>query len=184
MTINERIKHIQVDSGLKAWEFGERIGIKKSSISTILSGKTNPSEQTIRSICREFGVQEAWLKTGKGEIYKASETLNLDDLINEYGMNTTERTIVRNLLRVYFSLQQDTRQEIMARFSDVFSGYLMQMSAQNLRKAIREELQRRDELKNVHDWTDAELQRQLDAEKEETDEPSTFFSGSSGTAIA
>ncbi len=46
-------------------QFGERIGITGASCSTIESGKSNPSDQTVRSICREFGIREAWLRTGE-----------------------------------------------------------------------------------------------------------------------
>lgn len=48
-------------------DFGTRIGITASSVSTIENGKSNPSDQTIRAIYREFGVDEMWLRTGEGE---------------------------------------------------------------------------------------------------------------------
>lgn len=53
-------------------KFGERIGITTASLSNIENGKTNPSDQTIRSICREFGVNELWLRHGDegGEMYQ------------------------------------------------------------------------------------------------------------------
>ena len=65
--MNERIKQVRLKFDLTQSEFGERIGITKSSVSTIESGKSNPSDQTIRSICREFSVNESWLRTGEGE---------------------------------------------------------------------------------------------------------------------
>ena len=49
-------------------DFGKRIGIGKSSVSTIESGKNNPSDQTVHFICREFNVNENWLRTGEGEM--------------------------------------------------------------------------------------------------------------------
>lgn len=68
-TTNERIKQIRKEAGLTLEKFGERIGITASSCSTIESGKSNPSKQTILMICQEFGVSEAWLRTGAGEAY-------------------------------------------------------------------------------------------------------------------
>ena len=50
-------------------KFGSRIGISNPSVSTIESGKSNPSNQTILAICREFGVSEMWLRTGEGKPY-------------------------------------------------------------------------------------------------------------------
>ena len=48
-------------------QFGDRIGIKKSAISLIESGRNGVTDQTIRLICREFNVNESWLRTGEGE---------------------------------------------------------------------------------------------------------------------
>ena len=67
MTIGERIRSIRLSQDLTQEVFGERIGLKKNSVSQIESGKANPSEQTFRSICREFGVSEDWLRTGEGD---------------------------------------------------------------------------------------------------------------------
>lgn len=72
-TIGERIRHLRKDDLLLTMEkFGERIGITTASLSNIENGKTNPSDQTIRSICREFGVNELWLRYGDegGEMYQ------------------------------------------------------------------------------------------------------------------
>lgn len=52
-------------------DFGARIGITASSVSTIENGKNDPAGQTIRSICREFGVDELWLREGIGEPFAA-----------------------------------------------------------------------------------------------------------------
>ena len=68
MSMNERIKYIRKSSGLTQAEFGERIGITFSSVSLLEKGKNNPSEQTIREICREFDVNKVWLLYGKGEM--------------------------------------------------------------------------------------------------------------------
>lgn len=69
--MNERIKAIRksfsIDLSQEA--FGNRIGLTKAAISKIESGVSNPSEQTILSICREFNVNEEWLRTGNGEMF-------------------------------------------------------------------------------------------------------------------
>lgn len=64
--INTRIKKIRRDAKLTQEQFGARIGITGASCSTIESGKSNPSSQTVKSICREFGIREEWLRTGEG----------------------------------------------------------------------------------------------------------------------
>ena len=67
--MNNRIKEVRKRAGLNQDQFGKNIGITKSSVSTIESGKSNPSEQTILLICREFHVSEEWLRTGRGDMF-------------------------------------------------------------------------------------------------------------------
>ena len=64
--MNERIKQIRKSANLTLEKFGKRIGITAASCSNIESGKTNPSNQTIQAICKEFGCNEIWLRTGEG----------------------------------------------------------------------------------------------------------------------
>lgn len=68
-SIGNRIRTVRKENGLTLVTFGERIGITNPSLSAIENGKTNPSTQTVMLICREFGVNETWLRTGEGEKY-------------------------------------------------------------------------------------------------------------------
>ena len=69
MNIGERIKELRkAVLEMTQDEFSERIGIKRSGLSLIEIGRNNPSDQTIRSICREFDVSEDWLRYGVGEM--------------------------------------------------------------------------------------------------------------------
>lgn len=70
-TIGNRVKTVRKADSLTLAKFGNRIGITAASLSNIELGKTNPSDQTIRSICREFKVNEIWLRTGDGEMHQA-----------------------------------------------------------------------------------------------------------------
>lgn len=51
-------------------EFGARIGVKGNTIGNYELGLRNPSDAVIFSICREFNVNEEWLRTGNGEMLK------------------------------------------------------------------------------------------------------------------
>jgi transcriptional regulator with XRE-family HTH domain len=101
--MNTRIKTVRKSVGLTLEKFGERIGITASSVSAIEVGKNNPSEQTIRAICREFGVNEIWLRTGAGEMFRPEEeseelARNLKRLMNGRP-DSLARRAVRVLLR-------------------------------------------------------------------------------------
>lgn len=64
--MNERFKKVRKTLGLTQSEFGKSLGISNTAISKIEKGENNVSESNIISICREFGVNEEWLRTGVG----------------------------------------------------------------------------------------------------------------------
>ena len=68
--MGERVKELRKALGLSGEKFGEKIGLKRNSLSQIETGKNNLSEQNILAICREFNVNEEWLRTGSGEMFK------------------------------------------------------------------------------------------------------------------
>ncbi len=66
-SIGDRIKYLRKTKLSKTQkDFGDHIGLKPNSISDIESGKNNPTQQTIKAICREFSVNEDWLLNGTG----------------------------------------------------------------------------------------------------------------------
>jgi len=71
MTQGERVKAIRKSAkvNLTLEKFGERIGLKKSAVSLIESGKNALTDANIKSICREFNVDYMWLTTGEGEMF-------------------------------------------------------------------------------------------------------------------
>lgn len=70
MEIKDRISYVITVSGLKKNEFAKRINISPASVSQLCAGITNPSNQTIASICEKFGVDRIWLETGAGEPFR------------------------------------------------------------------------------------------------------------------
>lgn len=50
-------------------EFADRIGIKRNSLANYETGRNTPIDAIIVSICREFNVNEEWLREGKGEMF-------------------------------------------------------------------------------------------------------------------
>ena len=67
--MNERIKKILEELGLKKVEFAERLHISRPYASELCSGAKAPSDRTIKDICDKFGVREAWLREGEGEMF-------------------------------------------------------------------------------------------------------------------
>ena len=62
-----RIKQVRQSEWLTQAEFAEKIGLSRNYIAMIEIGQRKPSDRTIKDICRIFGVNEIWLRTGVGE---------------------------------------------------------------------------------------------------------------------
>lgn len=75
MTQGERVKEVRNSLDLTLEKFGEKLGVTKTAISRIEKGERNLTDQMFKSICREFGVREEWLRTGDGEPF-GSQTRN------------------------------------------------------------------------------------------------------------
>lgn len=67
--MKDRIKQIREALNLTQVEFGNRLGVKGNTITNYESGLRTPSNSVILSICREFNVNEEWLRTGKSEMF-------------------------------------------------------------------------------------------------------------------
>ena len=79
MTQGERVREVRKTLGLTLEKFGEKIGMKKNSVSQIENGKNNVTDANIKAICREFNVDYIWLTTGDGEMFVDSD----DDFIEK-----------------------------------------------------------------------------------------------------
>lgn len=120
MTQGERVKEIRKSDkvNLTMEKFGERIGLKKSAVSLIESGKNALTDANIKSICREFGVDYMWLTTGDGEMFVDTD----DDFIERIdrimaGENETRKNMFKALL---YASDEDI--EALARIIELFSN--------------------------------------------------------------
>lgn len=67
--MKNRIKQIRQNAGLTQLEFAKRIGVSRNTIATYETSVRIPIDAILISICREFDVNETWLRTGEGEMY-------------------------------------------------------------------------------------------------------------------
>lgn len=67
--MNERIKKLRKVLDLTQQEFADRIGIKRNSFANYETGRNTPIDAIIVSICREFNVNEDWLRYGEGDMF-------------------------------------------------------------------------------------------------------------------
>ena len=99
--INSRIAAVIKDSGLTKTAFAERIKVSQQHISRLAKNGI-PSDRTIWDICREFNVNETWLRTGEGEMFM---DLDSDDEISAYvgKVLNDEKAVYQRKLLLFFS---------------------------------------------------------------------------------
>ena len=71
--IKDRIKEIREDAGLSQKDFGSKVKLSRSQISCYEKGIRDATDRSIKDICREFDVNENWLRFGEGEKYSINE---------------------------------------------------------------------------------------------------------------
>lgn len=68
--IGTRIKALRQALDLTQEQFASQIGLSRNYIAMIEIGQRDPSKRSISDICRVFGVDLIWLRTGAGEMFK------------------------------------------------------------------------------------------------------------------
>lgn len=83
MNTGERVRYLRKDLlHLTLEKFGDRLGVGKTAISKIEVNYRSLSNQMLKSICREYGVSEEWLRNGTGEPF-GSINQELSSLMNQ-----------------------------------------------------------------------------------------------------
>lgn len=102
--MNGRIKAVRAESGLTQANFGAKIGVSQNYVWMMETGARVPGDRTIRDICREFGVNEVWLRTGAGEMHRPrSDAEELAELVSTRLVDAPDAfqaALVRMLLRL------------------------------------------------------------------------------------
>lgn len=69
-TIGERIAQIIEAKKLKRVQFADELCIDQSYVTQLTTGRRNPSNRLLMSICEKYNVNETWLRTGEGEMFR------------------------------------------------------------------------------------------------------------------
>lgn len=152
MTIGERIRQVRKFKDLTQKKFADSLGMKQNTVATYEMGRTNPSDPAIKSICREFGVNEEWLRSGEGEMFAPDATSALDALAQEQKLTHGEYILIEKLL----SLKPEVRQGIL--------DYIMEVAAAVNSNDVPTSVPDAQEMSESE--LHAELDRQLGIEKE------------------
>ena len=120
---NSRVKEVRMALNLSQKSFGEKLGMKTSSISTIEKGVNNLTNIVANLICKTYNVNYLWLTEGKGEMFETPDTA-LDDLIMQYDLNEVDTF----LIKAYLNMSKEERAE----FAEVILNKLLTILKQEL----------------------------------------------------
>ena len=83
--MNTRIRILREHLNMNQEDFGAKIGVRRSTITNYETGARIPLDTVVSSICREFNVNEVWLRTGEGEMFRdTSREEELAALMGEF----------------------------------------------------------------------------------------------------
>lgn len=105
--MKDRIKQIRKQNDLTQVEFGNKIGVKGNTVTGYETGLRVPSDAVVLSICREFNINEEWLRNGIEPMQK-NRTRNQEIL--EFANNVmeeTDETFKKRLVAALSKLNED-----------------------------------------------------------------------------
>ena len=119
--MNKRISLVRKQKGLNQDDFADQLGLTKNFISLIETGKREPSDRTVKDICREFCVNETWLRTGEGEMFlDVSREEEIADLTNK--LLSEESDSFKNRLISALARLTDEQWDLFEQFIDDIAG--------------------------------------------------------------
>lgn len=117
--MKNRIRALRKQLGLNQTDFGERIGIKQTTVAGYETGAKNPRDAVILSICKEFNVNEEWLRTGKGDMFQhLPEEDETAAFVSELLFDNDNElyTLIKEIMRTYAQLDEKSK-EVLKQFS-------------------------------------------------------------------
>lgn len=105
--MNIRIEQIRKNEGLSRAAFGNRIGVSGDVINNLERGRVEIKDHIIKLICREFNVNEEWLRNGTGEMF--IEIDEEDQLMEWAGRVLGDRSgsFKKKFVKMLMSLSED-----------------------------------------------------------------------------
>ncbi len=100
MEFNDRLKIVRKRLGLTQQEFADKLGIKRGAIANYEIGRNTPIDAVITLICREFSINEVWLRTGEGGEENMFAKVDEDDRysINLGKLSTTDNETAQRMV--------------------------------------------------------------------------------------
>ncbi|MCC0670798.1 helix-turn-helix transcriptional regulator [Clostridioides sp. ES-S-0145-01] len=101
MPIYKRIKELRKDVlKLTQEDFSKKINISRSNLGSLEIDRVKVTDRVISDICREFSVNENWLRHGKGDIFTENDNTIISELSNKYKLDNLDVKILESYLNL------------------------------------------------------------------------------------
>lgn len=112
-TIIDRLIRARTKMGLKQGKFAEKIGLSQAAVSDFENHKKALIDRNIRVICLVFGINEGWLRTGKGEMFLDGKAPDEDTMLEMYrALSDDGRKMVMDYINLVLKNEKAMRGEI------------------------------------------------------------------------
>ena len=108
-TINSRRSLVRKQFKLTLSEFGAKLGRAVSTVSEYEKEGKGITDRVIEDICREFYVNEDWLRAGEGEMFRARNTTNEELALQVGKLLKTNDEFTKNLFLEYLKLPPEMK---------------------------------------------------------------------------
>lgn len=105
--MKNRIKSLRKNLNMNQTDFGSKIGLKQTTIAGYETGSREPNDAVILSICKEFNVNENWLRNGVGEMFnKRTKDQKIADFIGDIFLEE-EESFKRRFVSMLADMEED-----------------------------------------------------------------------------
>ena len=98
--MNERLKLLRKTLKLNQVDFGSRLSLTGSAISRYESGVNAMADNIVLLICREFNVNEDWLRNGNGEMFSRQSSDLIEQLTQQYSLGLYGQQLLATYLQL------------------------------------------------------------------------------------
>ena len=93
--MNKRIKNLRKALNLTQQEFADRLNIGRGTLANYEVGRNEPIDAVVSLICHEFGVNENWLRTGDGSMFKKETNTAIEELAAEFYLDSFDEALIQ-----------------------------------------------------------------------------------------
>ena len=151
--LKERLRDVRKSLPQKTSQeaFAKLLGITRTAYNKYELGLVIPSDTFIQLLCTKFNIDEHWLRTGEGEMYKNDLDAQVESFAQKYVLTEEDREI----MRYFFQLAPKERTAMIEHVLGVADAI------RSARDAAAEEQHVADEKQRTAPLTDEEIEAEL-----------------------